>query len=118
MVRCLSHRVAPPVVAVALLLMPAWAGAQATAAPDGVAGQVDPDAAMAPLPDLGVEWPDLAAPSAEPATAAPDAANAEGAVRADREQRYSVQLLGIGELNGSFRTRFDQLSALVTNEGK
>jgi translocation and assembly module TamA len=104
------------VIAAALLLMPAWAAAQVPVTPD-VAGadQVDPNAPMAPLPDLGVEWPDLATPEAAPTAATPDAAIT---VHADREQRYRVVLVGIEELDSTFRTRFDQLSALVTNESK
>jgi len=106
-------------------MTPALARAQTAAAPPAMsdaapgtpsAEQVDPDAPMAPLPDLGVDWPDLAAPDAAPATS-PTAAT-PGTMPADREQRYRVQLNGVDGLGADFRTRFNQLSALVTNEGK
>jgi len=110
--------VVSPAIAAALLIMPAPACAQTPVVPPATpdnADQVDPNATMAPLPDLGVDWPDLAAPDATSPTAE---RNTPGAQPADREQRYHVQLDGIDALDGGFRTRFNQLSALVTNEGK
>ncbi len=126
MVRGPSRRAISPGIAAALLLMPVWAGAQEPAtqpaaqadAPAANADQVDIEAPMAALPDLGVEWPDMTAPEANPVSPAADAAKADDLVRADREQRYSVELIGIETLDTDFRTRFNQLSALVTNEGK
>src|SRR6478609_17158 len=132
MVRGPSRRVAPPVIAAALLLMPAWVCAQEPVAqpvaqpavPDARSDQIDTEAPLAAMPDLGVDWPDMTAPEANPVTptATPEAggsaSGAAGAAPADREQHYSVQLIGIETLDGDFRTRFDQLSALVTNEGK
>ena len=67
---------------------------------------------MAPLPDLGVAWPDLAAPIV------PAQATAATGPVADQTRRYDVDLIGIDDLDSAFRTRFNQLSSLKTNEGK
>ena len=69
---------------------------------------------LAPLPDLGVDWPD---PARIDATAAPTATAAEPA-RAGQLARYRVALEGAEPLGPTFRSRFDQLSALVTDESK
>ena len=44
--------------AIAALAVPAVGSAQESLDP----GELDPSAPMAPLPDLGVDWPDLNAP--------------------------------------------------------
>ena len=63
---------------------------------------------MAPLPDLGVDWPDLNAAdlAAEPAPAAaqppaPPAKNKAAVDNASNEIRYTVQIDGL-EAIGSF----------------
>jgi translocation and assembly module TamA len=90
---------------------------------DGLAGQVpatvpadssEPSADLAPLPDLGVDWPDPAAIDA----AAPGADAPAAAPNAETLQQYRVVLDGVESLGGDFRTRFNSLSALVENQGK
>jgi translocation and assembly module TamA len=86
-----------------------------------------PSADLAPLPDIGVDWPDPAAidtvtptvdpaaPAGVPATAsAPPAATPTG----ETMQDYQVRLEGADALGDTFRTRFNELSALVANRGK
>ena len=99
-----------PLVAALSLLLPAMVHGQAPA-PDP---SLDPGGDLAPLPDLGVDWPDPARIDAAPAG---DAA-ASGQTSSDRTQHYRVALEGAEPLGPTFRARFDQLSALVTNEGK
>ena len=66
---------------------------------------LDPNAPLAPLPGLGVDWPDLAAPSAS-APAAEAQANEE-------LSRYDYRIEGIeGITDPLFRQRFNELSAL------
>ncbi|SFR87098.1 autotransporter assembly complex protein TamA [Sphingomonas jatrophae] len=72
---------------------------------------LDPDSPLAPLPDLGVEWPDLATSAADaPIAAAIDTAG---------EQRYRVALQGLGVVGTpAFLQRFDSLSVLHGGEGE
>ena len=76
---------------------------------------VGPATDLAPMPDLGVDWPDPAKIDAAPAANEPTEVKG---IAADKPQHYRVVLEGAEPLGGIFRTRFDQLSALVTNEGK
>ena len=69
---------------------------------------------LAPLPELGVDWPD---PARIDATAAPAGA-AVASAPVDQVTRYRVVLDGAEVLGPTFRLRFDQLSALVTDESK
>lgn len=101
-------------VALALLLGPLPVAAQ-TAAPDPLDSQgLDPESPLAPLPDLGVDWPDLSQelptdPSL-PATELPPLAentNIEG------ERRYRVALEGLaGPDRDTIQSRFNLLSTL------
>lgn len=70
---------------------------------------------LAPMPDLGVEWPDPVRIDAAPAAAGPTETKG---ITADKLQRYRVMLEGAEPLGATFKTRFDQLSALVTNQNK
>jgi translocation and assembly module TamA len=70
---------------------------------------------LAPMPDLGVDWPDPAKIDAAPAATGPTEVKG---IAADKLQHYRVVLEGAEPLGSTFRTRFDQLSALVTNQGK
>jgi len=111
-------------VAVALLPMSA-AHAQVapalTAAPPPPAkaeaplDPLGPVSDLAPMPDLGVDWPDPAKIDAAPAASGPTEVKG---IAADKLQHYRVVLEGAEPLGSTFRTRFDQLSALVTNESK
>ena len=79
-----------------------------------VAGQqvpLDPQSPLAPLPELGVAWPDLSqrdAIEAEPAATA---------TARDETPRYGVTLAGVEAIPNVVR-RFDELSALRANEGR
>ena len=70
---------------------------------------------LAPLPDLGVDWPDPAKIDAAPSVSGPTEVKG---IAADKLQHYRTTLEGAESLGATFRTRFDQLSALVTNQGK
>ncbi|GAY20948.1 MULTISPECIES: autotransporter assembly complex family protein [Sphingobium] len=126
-----------------LLLAPvahAQAAAQAGAQP--VPDQPDLDPNLAPMPDIGVDWPDMGQPdivtpmvelppqsSDVPQQAvAPEAAEeqAEEAVTfadtgadAGEERRYTVAMTGVEEIaDAQFTTRFNELSVLHQGEGK
>lgn len=66
----------------------------------------DPAAALPPLPDLGIPWPEAAAPPADPAAAAPDT---------DAVVGYRTETEGFGAtgIDADFR----QLSTLRTSRG-
>jgi translocation and assembly module TamA len=94
----------------ALLLIAPAAGAQ-VAAEDAL----DPASPMAPLPDLGVAWPDPGTGDDGAALAADPTAIADAAA----EQRYGIAITGIDEIakparetEPALRARFDLLSVL------
>ena len=107
----------------ALLAAPAIAQAPAAGPGDPVAASsaplaspapspvdmLDPATPLAAMPDLGIDWPD---PSRDAA-----ATTAAAAPRAEL-RRYRVSIQGIEPLGGGVRAQFNQLSALVTGEGK
>ncbi|WP_294389799.1 BamA/TamA family outer membrane protein [uncultured Sphingomonas sp.] len=102
--------------AAALLMMCEGASGQASppAAPAPSVAVPDPGTDLAPMPDLGVDWPDPAAidavaPGLEPGGSGPTA---------ETLQRYQVRLEGAEALGDTFRTRFNDLSALVANDNK
>lgn len=102
------------VVAVIAVLVSGAAVAQQTAArvpPPAAPGDLDPETPLAPLPGLGVDWPDLNV--RDPLEATPDTAVA----RPDETPRYAVQLLGVDDIPKA-RERFDSLSVLRQNDGK
>lgn len=73
-------------------------------------GELDPETPLAPMPDIGVAWPDLNVRDpleAAPSTTAPR----------NETPRYSVVLAGVDTLP-NIRTRFDALSVLRQNDGK
>jgi len=67
------------------------------------------------MPDLGVDWPDPAKIDAAPSVSGPTEVKG---IAADKAQHYRTSLEGAESLGATFRTRFDQLSALVTNQSK
>ena len=72
-------------------------------------GEIDPSAPLAPLPELGLAWPDLAA--------APGADTP--AARAAVDTRYQWRIDGIDGIGSDlFRQRFRELSVLAQNEGR
>lgn len=77
----------------------------------GEPAPLDPGSPLAPLPGIGVAWPDLSAQPADPAAAAVTDAAAE--------TRYSWRILGIDGIGTVLlRQRFDQLSTLNANDGE
>ena len=85
-------------------------GSAATPASGTAGGELDPDSPLAPLPDIGVDWPDLSvAPAATPVARADAAAVTRYAWRIDG-------LDGIG--SALLRQRFQELSVLAQNDGK
>ncbi|MBU3077421.1 autotransporter assembly complex protein TamA [Sphingomonas quercus] len=114
------------------LLISGTARAQQSEPPLIEGAILDPASPMAPLPDLGVEWPDpIAPPEAErpappvAAQPAPGAARttvrrqAAAAAKEAGEQRYTVRLAGTEALGEAhFRERFDAVSALVLQSGE
>ena len=99
--------------AVIPVLMPSTARAQAPVpTPAAQAGEapLDPSAPLAPMPDLGVAWPDLSTPDAP--GPADGAQKTPAGADADLTRRYHVVLTGIDELGPSFRAQFHALSAL------
>jgi translocation and assembly module TamA len=89
---------------------------------------LDPDSPLAPMTDLGVDWPDLAKPDAPAPTDAPpgtkpepkpEPKKVEKATEAGGERRYSVQFAGLKDLVApELLERFDGLSSLRQGEGK
>lgn len=80
-------------------------------APPPAPTDLDPETPLAPLPGLGVDWPDLNV--RDPLEATPDTAVA----RPDDTPRYAVQLSGVDDLP-KVRERFEGLSVLRANDGK
>jgi translocation and assembly module TamA len=73
------------------------------------APSLEPDSPLAPMTDIGVEWPDL---TASPDTTAPSPASPNTAI-AGEEHRYSVDLSGLPMVDAQdIRQRFDLLSTL------
>lgn len=88
----------------------ASAAAQELPAPDlSSAEQIDPAAPLAPLPELGLDWPDLSAAPPGPPTQATVAA----------ETRYDWRIDGIDGIGSALlHQRFRELSVLAQNDGR
>jgi translocation and assembly module TamA len=72
---------------------------------------LDPTAPLAPMPDIGVAWPELGDETA----AAPSATATDAAA----ETRYTWDVEGIDQVaTPLLRQRFDELSTLNANDGK
>lgn len=90
-------------------------------APDPVAdlpsGALDPNSPLQPMPDLGVDWPDLTAPDDTIATG-----SAAATVDVAADQRYRLTIEGLDVLEPAsretLRERFNLLSTLVDGEDK
>ncbi len=79
-------------------------------APPVEATPLDPNSPLAPLPDIGVAWPDLPPPSDVEA-------KADAAVSA--ETRYDYRLEGVDTVaTPLLRQRFKELSTLAQNDGE
>ena len=95
---------------------PTTAAAPATSAPAPAPQPLDTGVGdLAPMPELGVDWPDPAKIDAAPAATGPTEVKG---IAADKAQHYRTTLEGAESLGATFKTRFEQLSALVTNQGK
>ena len=94
------------VCAIAALMLASIAQAQTV--------PLDPESPMAPLPDLGVEWPDLNAVDAISPSAEVPAAQVE----IPEDPRYAVVVSGLENLAPIVSTRFGDLSVLKEGEGK
>jgi translocation and assembly module TamA len=69
---------------------------------------LDPSAPLDPMPDIGVDWPDMG--QADAIADAPDAGVADAA----SERAYDVDIAGLdAELEQALRPRFNELSTLV-----
>jgi translocation and assembly module TamA len=80
--------------------------------PENAGSSLDPASPLSPMPDIGVDWPDLS-PDPADSTAAAD----QGVDLATVERRYSYRITGIDEIGGElFRQRFNELSTLRANE--
>jgi len=85
--------------------------AQQTAAPNSA--DVDPSAPLDPMPDLGVEWPDLGkAPPEEPLSQAP--ATETGVADMSSERHYAIAIDGIEKIGNAqdLVAAFEKQSAL------
>ncbi len=120
----MSKRVRVRLLAVACgaALLPAAAYAQTTP-PDALdPGELDPDAPLDAMPDLGVDWPDMNAPDpvvetapGEPAETG-DIGGIEDSVAA---RRYVLTINGLGEADTAVvREAFKRRSVLVEGENE
>ncbi|WP_294239601.1 autotransporter assembly complex family protein [uncultured Sphingomonas sp.] len=73
---------------------------------------LDPSAPLAPLPEIGVAWPDLATAPGDPAGVM------AATVDAAAERRYRWRVEGIDGTGALLRQRFEQLSSLDANDGE
>ena len=115
-------------IAARLLVATAWPALAITpaAAQSGGAAELDPSAPLAPMPDLGVEWPDFGTPDAAPAVPGPavDAPAPAPPVAAleeeTGEQRYVVAIEGLAAIagGGELLTAFREQSALEGDRRK
>ncbi len=87
--------------------------------------ELDPTAPLEPLPDLGVDWPDMNAPDVVeplPEEPAPPAASEQQpiAIDAAEEREYSVLIEGLTSVDDepAIVEAFDRQSALRTGRGK
>jgi translocation and assembly module TamA len=90
--------------AAALPLAPTAAPAQTAPAPPPDAAELDPSAPLAPMPDLGVEWPDLDAGDQTVAPAAETPEPQAPAVIADEqasERKYVLAVEGLGAVGNA-----------------
>ena len=84
--------------------------APASPAPASPETMLAPDSPLAPLPDLGVAWPDLA-------TAEGSASGTDQGGDVNAQTRYSYRIEGIDGIdNALFQQRFDALSALKAHQ--
>jgi translocation and assembly module TamA len=108
-----GRRVAVALAAAAFTLGYGESVAQEPAGQDELQTPLDPSAPLAPLPDLGVDWPDVEKePDAEIAET-PDASISD----ASAEREYAVQIEGLDSIADSptLLEEFNSLSTLMAN---
>jgi translocation and assembly module TamA len=91
-----------------LSVTPAWAQTAPARQepPPSTEPELDPNAPMAPMPDIGVEWPqldakDTAAPPAETAAPVGKKGKTQGTTEATGNIRYTVEVEGLTKVSGS-----------------
>ncbi len=98
--------------AAALSFFHGAAAAQDAAPYDELNQPLDPSAPLDPLPDLGVEWPDMEEAAGEPIATSPDTSIADAAA----ERSYTVRIEGLdGAADEGLLTQFNSLSTLEAN---
>src|SRR5688572_5635958 len=79
-------------------------------------GELDPSAPLDPMPDLGVEWPDMDSPDPAPEPVEGEAAPRDEPAAFDDDvaaRRYGVALTGLGEASSpALLEAFNRRSAL------
>jgi translocation and assembly module TamA len=97
-----------------LTFYPRAAAAQERDPFDELNQPLDPSAPLDPMPDIGVEWPDIDEGSDATIADAPDTGIADAA----SERAYTVTLEGLdASLEAELRSQFDPLSTLAQNRG-
>lgn len=89
---------------------------EAAPADPSLDGSLDPASPLQPLPDLGVDWPDLADPAGMPAQGAAAAVETDAVA----ERRYTVAIEGLEGVADAdrLRLRFNELSTLAGGQDK
>ncbi|HEX8667968.1 MAG TPA: BamA/TamA family outer membrane protein [Allosphingosinicella sp.] len=73
---------------------------------------LDPSAPLDPMPDIGVDWPQMEGDTGEVSAATPDTTVADAAA----EHSYSVRIAGVdAEAQAALRPQFQELSTLQQN---
>ncbi len=99
-----------PALALALLLIVGTPCITQAQTPTPELPTLDPESPMAPMADIGVDWPDMS--DAPQATAPPPASEATNEEDSDA-MRYTIAIIGLDPpLRASAGPRFDALSAL------
>jgi translocation and assembly module TamA len=91
------------------------------ASPPPDAAELDPSAPLDPMPDLGVDWPDLNAPEAPTPSSTPTAnAPTQASTEPQGDRRYTMQVEGLATIGNSeeLLKAFHQQSALEANRKK
>jgi translocation and assembly module TamA len=118
--RAIAARLLSAAASAALASAPAFAQSAQTPPPPSPpdAAELDPSAPLAPMPDLGVDWPDLNAKDSEPPQAQPEGPKGQAAASAvtdeNNEIRYSLAVEGLAAIGNSeeLLKAFRQQSAL------
>ena len=106
-----GRRVAAATAVVALVLCQSEARAQERGGLDEVDQPLDPSAPLEPMPELGVDWPEMEQ-GPDAIADAPDTAIADAAA----ERSYTVRLIGLDAIEADgLLEQFNALSTLETN---